>query len=589
MNPGTIAAVIFTVISLLVAGCRTGVPVVDTSPTPETQVPEREFVILHTTDFHGRYAPFRVEPGNATAQTGAAPGADEGFLRTGHVGGFAWLAGAIERFRNRYGEENVLLVHGGDTFSDDLLGNLTEGELMIRLMNDARYHFMALGNHDFDYGAERTKRLQELAVFPMRAANIVDEATGEPFLGRPWVVRRAGGVRVGLLALGYPNTPETTAPRNVKGLRFIETHEAARQAVRELEGKSDVIVAVSHLGSGADRKLAREVEGIDIMVGGHSHDRTLRPVNVNDVWIVQAMSDTAALGELRVRVRDGRVSDVYGAVYTLYNDTVEPSPTAQALIDHFRAPHADYLDEVIARADERIGRQYRAASPFDRLAASLLRERTDSEVAFLPGVGYGISLARGPITREALYRLLPHPTRVVTLRLRGSDIRRVLEQSAWNIAPGDGSEPLGGLVQTDGLSYALDLKASRGNRVSGVRVNGKPLEADHEYRVATHEGMLRGLHRYTAFRDGTDVRRWDMALTELVEEGLRSAGRVRSPRLDDIGIRNAHAIAAAIDPEGLPVYPPSGRESTTGLSRFHDTATAAEAVASRAAFPFTPR
>ena len=112
------------------------------------------------------------------------PGASE-FGATGQIGGFPALATAIADRRHALGRDNVLLVDGGDTFSDDLLGNLTKGEAMIRLMNAVGYDFMALGNHDFDYGLDRTRQLERIARFPMRGANIIERKTGQPLFGNP--------------------------------------------------------------------------------------------------------------------------------------------------------------------------------------------------------------------------------------------------------------------------------------------------------------------------------------------------------------------------------------------------------------------
>ncbi len=85
--------------------------------------------------------------------------------------------------RRRHGADRVLLLHAGDTFSDDLLGNLTRGVATVRLMNALGFDAMALGNHDFDYGLERTRELQAIARFPMRGANVIEEASGGPVPG----------------------------------------------------------------------------------------------------------------------------------------------------------------------------------------------------------------------------------------------------------------------------------------------------------------------------------------------------------------------------------------------------------------------
>jgi 5'-nucleotidase / UDP-sugar diphosphatase len=321
--------------------------------------------ILHTNDFHGRHSAFEVAPGNALAQTGQAAHFD--FAQSGLIGGMPRMAEAVRDRREALGAGNVLLVDGGDTFSDDLLGNLTKGEAMIRLMNAVGYDFMALGNHDFDYGIDRTRELAEMAKFPMRGANVLQEASGQPALGDPTLVREVGGVSVGLLALGYHNTPLTTNADNIKGLRFTNGIEMARRLVPGLRDRAEVVVVVSHQGSAVDREMLRQVEGIDLVIGAHSHDLISPPERVGNGWLVQALSDGTMLGEVTLSVDGGAVASVEGKVYTLWADEVEEDPEVAALLAELRARHEEALQERIAEVAERVGRNYEVESPFDKL------------------------------------------------------------------------------------------------------------------------------------------------------------------------------------------------------------------------------
>ena len=152
-------------------------------------------------------------------------------------------------------------------------------------------------------------------------------------------------------------------------------------------------VVLSHQGSAVDRVLARSVPGIDVIVGGHSHDRIAPPERIGQTWLVQAMSDVAALGELTLTLgADGRIERVDGQVHTLWHDRWPPDPTIAARVASLREPHRAQLEQTLAQASARIDRQYRSPSPFDILVGDLLRAHTGAEVALLPGVGYGVSL-----------------------------------------------------------------------------------------------------------------------------------------------------------------------------------------------------
>ncbi|GJL59907.1 MAG: multifunctional 2',3'-cyclic-nucleotide 2'-phosphodiesterase/5'-nucleotidase/3'-nucleotidase [Nitrospirales bacterium] len=481
----------------------------------------KEFTLVHTNDFHGRYDPIEVAPDNMTAQTGGSGERASGFTRTGRVGGFACQATLLRQLREARGDENELTVHAGDTFSDDLLGNLAKGEAMIRLMNLLGYDFLALGNHDFDYGLDRTRELAALAEFPMLAANVMLRETGESVFGQPWRVVILGSVKVGFLALGYHNTGHTTNPKNIQPLSFSSGIDATRRYLPELREQSDVVVVVSHQGMAVDRKLAREVKGIDIILSGHSHNWTEPPKKIGDTWLVEAFSNGVLVNELRVRMNDKQVAGVAQTLHVLWNDQCQPAPDVVALIDKQREPHRQQLEAVLAMAEENIGRQYKAASPFDQMVGEMLRQETGADVALLPGVGYGITLRAGPVTRETLYALLPHPSKLVTLELSGAQILKILEQSATNQKPADPLDMVGGLIQTSGMGWTVDYRRTSGNRIRDVTVNGKPLVAGVFYRVAMHRGMLAGIHRYSTFANGRNIRRSHRLITHIVEAHLQ--------------------------------------------------------------------
>lgn len=125
-------------------------------------------------------------------------------------------------------------------------------------MNVVGYDFMTLGNYDFDYGLERTRELQRIAQFPMRSANIIERAGGEPLFGDPMRVLTVNGIKVGLLALGYHNTPFTGDRANVRGLEFMNGIESARRLVPEMRRHVETIIVVSHQGSKVDRNYSRK-------------------------------------------------------------------------------------------------------------------------------------------------------------------------------------------------------------------------------------------------------------------------------------------------------------------------------------------
>jgi len=492
--------------------------------------------ILHTNDMHGRYLPISITKGNATSQTGDPGRTWDEFEREGSAGGFAALATAVRLIRWERGEENVLLVDGGDTFSDDLLGNLTRGEAVIRLMNSLGYQLMALGNHDYDYGSERTRELDQIANFPMRAANVVEVKTGRPFLGDPTMVFEAAGIRVGFLTLTYHNTGHTGNPKNYAGLEFKDGIDTVRQYLPGLRERADLVVVLSHLGSAMDRVLAREVPELDIIIGAHSHDRIANE-RIGEITLVQAVSDNSVMGEIVVSLDGAQITNIKSRLHTLWLEEFPEDQEIARQVQALRAPYKSTLEEVIAMAAAPIGRNYRSESPFDKLVGEIICAETGAEIAFMPGVGYGVTLQPGAITREALYTLIPHPAKLVTMQLTGEHILEILEQCATNQKPGDPRLIVGGLVQTAGLRWSVDFSQPPGSRVTAVQVRNEAIQKDKNYRIGTNAGMARGLHRYTAFTKGQEVVIHDLQVNELVEKAFAKMGTVRPPGLGDITLQ----------------------------------------------------
>ncbi len=485
--------------------------------------------ILHTNDMHGSYMQFETNLGNATAQTGDSIDNYMKFERKAKIGGFEYLASAIKSVRKNKGDDSVLLLDGGDTFSDDQLGNLTKGEAMIKMMNEMHYDLMALGNHDFDYGLERTNELQILANFPMRAANIIVKETGNPIFGKPYVIINKQGINIAILALSYRNTPLTGNSKNIEGLEFGIGAEAVKEYLPILTEKADIIVLLSHEGMSVDKIIAEEIEGIDLIVGAHSHDVISPPIKIKDTYIVQALSDVAILGETEIQISNNKIININANYHYLWHDEMSPDVQMQEMINQLRKPYLSKLEEKITETNTIIGRQYKSESPFDKMVTSMMVEKLNVDATFLPGVGYGISL-HGDITSEDIYKLLPHPAKIVTLEMTGEQIRRTLEQTATNLRPKNTMDIVGGLIQSSGIHYRLDLSKPIGQRISNIKINNHALVDTEIYKVATHSGMLNGIHNYEEFSRGINIQTTEIVLTEFVLQNLREIKELSFPK-----------------------------------------------------------
>jgi 2',3'-cyclic-nucleotide 2'-phosphodiesterase (5'-nucleotidase family) len=455
--------------------------------------------ILHTNDIHGHLTPWQGWDGDLKGKT---------------VGGLGRLAGAIARERKAAGEQNVLLLDAGDLLGDTMLADRTEGKALVEALDFLKYDALTVGNHEPDFGTDALKTRIDEASFPTVACNLTERASGKLFT-RPYVVQEVAGVKVGVLGLAYPKTARTTAPKNVAAVEFRPPGPAVREYLPKLRADgAELVVALSHLGLGADLRLVRDVAGIDVIVGGHSHNRMADATRVGNTLIVQAGAHGSDLGRLDLTVENGKVTGHKRTLIPLPHDAVPADPAAEKFLARLLDPHREALDEVVGkaagwlvRADTLAGQGVRkraAESPVDSLFADILRAATGADVCLLPGVGYGVAIPPGPVTAAQLRQLAPHDGKVVTMKLPGRKILAVLEQAVENTFTDDPAVKVGGMIQVSGLRFTYDPDRPRGERVRRVELTDAKWNPAAEYTVATNGMLAAGGHNYAALKDGTD-------------------------------------------------------------------------------------
>src|SRR5262245_45470089 len=208
--------------------------------------------IIHTNDHHAR-----IEP--VMGGTPPAP----------IHGGVSRRKTLIDAIRDEGG--NQLLIDAGDVFQGTLWFTQYEGQADLEFYNAMGYEAQAIGNHEFDKGPQPLAEYIKRAQFPVLSANIVADASSPIFgLYKPWIVKEVGGQKIGIFGLTTEETPAISSPGN--SVTFLNYIEAARKAVADLKAQGvNKIVALTHIGITFDRELARQVDGIQVIIGGHSH------------------------------------------------------------------------------------------------------------------------------------------------------------------------------------------------------------------------------------------------------------------------------------------------------------------------------
>lgn len=300
----------------------------------ETKV--RKIVILHTNDLHGHLVAWKGWEGELKGKT---------------VGGLDRLAGAVAQVRKEHGEA-VLLLDAGDVIGDTMIANLTEGRALIEALNYLGYDALAVGNHEPDFDMQKLRQRADEAKFPLLAANLVGD-DGMLFT-TPSVVKKVNGVNVGILGLAYPKTERTTAKKNVEKVTFQDPVPTVKRFLPKMrDDGAEVIVVLSHLGLSGDKKLAQAVEGIDVIVGGHSHNRMAEAERVGNTLIVQAGAHGSDLGRLDMTIKKGKITARRRTLVLLDYDTVPSDPSAKKLLERQFQPHRKALELVVGKDGDR--------------------------------------------------------------------------------------------------------------------------------------------------------------------------------------------------------------------------------------------
>jgi 5'-nucleotidase/UDP-sugar diphosphatase len=426
--------------------------------------------ILYVNDFHGFAEPY--QPAGA-----AEP-----------LGGIAYLAGYVDRLRR---EKPTLLLAAGDMIQGNNWANFTQGKAVVKVMNAMKFDALTVGNHEFDFGQEVLKKRISEARFPVLGANV----EGFPPL-EPYVVATVGDVRVAIIGVVTPDTPLSTHPRNVAGLKFLPPEDAVRQGLKELRGKAEIFVVLSHLGLPADRALAEKVPGIDVIVGGHSHTRIENPVVIGNTILVQAWEHAKALGVLDLHIKDGKVVWFNGYLQEIKPGAVAADSQVQKIVSKYTRQMDAALDEAVGETLVYLdGEHVRTRETnLGDLVADIFRETASADLALINGGSIRASIPQGKIRLKEVYEALPFDNYLVALRLSGHQVREALEHGVSGLEAGGGGFP-----QVSGLTFTFCRTAAVGARVKDISFRGKPLLPEGQYVVATNDFLVAGGDGYAVF------------------------------------------------------------------------------------------
>ena len=447
---------------------------------------------------------FGISEDSADAYAFTSIDFEKSALRFGKLGGFAHLKTLIDRLRSDVGEGRSLLLDGGDLWQGTGLANTMKGADMVDAANLLGIEAMT-GHWEFTYGEAALRDnlvrfkgeflaqnvlLTEEAAF--NDAKAFDPASGRVF--KPATIKEIGDYRIAVIGQAFPYVPIAHPKRFTPDWRFGIREEELQKLVHTLRetDKVDAVILLSHNGIDVDLKLAGRVAGIDVILGGHTHDAVPQPIPVKNAGgttlVSNAGSNGKFLGVLDLELAKGRVTDMRYRLLPVFSELLKPDAAMAALIDKMREPHAAAYAEKIATSDRLLYRRGNFGGTVDQLICDALRSEFDAEIALSPGFRWGSSVLPGqPVTMEDVLTetAITYPETYLQT-MTGGQIKDILEDVCDNLFNADPYYQQGGdMVRVGGFTYTCTPAEGIGRRISDLKLdNGRPLAAGKSYKVA---------------------------------------------------------------------------------------------------------
>ena len=425
-------------------------------------------------------------------------------------------------------DSNVLLLNAGDTVHGTTLATLSNGESIVGLMNIMGFDAMTPGNHEFNYGYDRLVELAKMAEFPFLGANIVKEEDNTSDF-EPYIIKEFDGFKVGIFGISTEETKVKSHPNNTLGIKFEDPIATSEKMVEELKDKVDIIVGLFHIGIDEESDItsidiAEKVEGIDILVDGHSHSTLPEGMLVGDTLIVQANEWTKMIGIVEVEIEDGNIVSKTAKLLD-HEDTAEVTldPEIVAELERIEAENDAILDEVVGVSKvELVGERevVRAGeSNLGNLITDAMLEVSGADVALTNGGGIRASIAEGEITLGDILTTFPFTNYPVVIEVTGQTI-----VDALNFGVDAYPEAAGKFPHVAGMTYKIKTSDER-NSVGEVMIKGEPVDLDAKYKLVTNDFMGAGGDGYTMFEGATILAEYSL-LSEVLADYIKAQGEI---------------------------------------------------------------
>jgi len=481
------------------------------------------------------------------------------------LGGGGSAATYIKRIRllSKADTRDNLLIDAGDFFQGHPIGTMSEGRSVITYMNMIGYDFMAIGNHEFDLGEDVLIKTLEMAEFPILSCNIVKKGTNELVdYVLPYKIIEKLGLRIGVIGLTTTDTEQMSFPDNIKNVDFLPAKEQLQKYVEIVKEQDvDLVIVIAHMGLPYDpqpaydarysnpdkekeerrwgydaQEIAHEVEGIDIMFGGHMHKGFAQPWEDPDTHtlVFQGYAYGSNVGHVTIKLdKETKSISGYespaineGVLVTLFEDEFIPDEEIGDTILVMQKIAEVGMDVIIGEASMHITKIGTGTQNLiGNLVCEAMKDYTGADFSFMNLGGIRDELLAGPISYRNVFSVMPFDNQIALIEVDGKFLKEIIETRVSGSRHG---------LRTAGIKVVINRKRENFNRVSDLLIGGEPWQANKIYKIATSDFLLQGnagLALLTKVPE-SKITRYEQGLRDVIVEYIKNNSPV-SAVIDD--------------------------------------------------------
>ena len=460
----------------------------------------------------------------------------------------------------------VILADAGDYSQGTVYVSVNKGADAVTMMNATGYDVVTLGNHEFDYGYAQLVENMKAAKFQVLCADVLG-ADGKTIYDANTIIEK-GGVKIGFFGLETPEAQTKANPKLIQGLKFLagadgkELYNCAAAQVADLKAKgADLVVCLAHLGVDESSEpytsydLAKNVQGIDFIIDGHSHtvmtagpngeaiqstgtafanigvitiDNATKKIVGNElkaIWHTEKNADGKSVTVVDYKTRDEKVAAAAKAIIDPIDKAYgEKFAVSEVALNGAKAPNGNRDSET------NLGDLITDAMLWKVLADAEITVPEENVVAITNGGGIRASIGVGDVTKKDINTVLPFGNTLAVVYVKGSELLEALEASTY-CTP----ESIGGFPQVAGMQFTVATYETYDkndesypnstyygpktiNRVTIGSINGKDFDPEATYAVITNNFVAGGGDTYYAFAAATNQFDTGLPLDEVVME-----------------------------------------------------------------------